>query len=232
MPFTGNTHGCLDLAIDIEPTSAFPVEHGSGSRDESGSTDPIDIRIQAYLHTDDAQALELIFEHLIPRERSWLVSRFRGVLDSSEAEDVLSTATLKAWNGRRGFNPEFSIRPWFHTIVRNESFDRLRQRAREVQIERESEIPNQEASSLLHGELDEESVPTKAREVMGSLSAADREILEEYITSGCSESWTTNLAKRRGVSSASLRVKKHRLIKRLQSALVDGADDGVAKRKK
>lgn len=51
--------------------------------------------------------------------------------DAAEAEDLLQDTLLKAYEGRRGWQPDRALRPWLFSIMHNAHASRLRSRRAE-----------------------------------------------------------------------------------------------------
>jgi RNA polymerase sigma-70 factor, ECF subfamily len=60
---------------------------------------------------------------------------FRMIGDHDEAEEVVQTALVKAFEGLRGYNPKYKFFSWLYRITVNECLTNLKQHARTVRIE-------------------------------------------------------------------------------------------------
>jgi RNA polymerase sigma-70 factor (ECF subfamily) len=64
--------------------------------------------------------------------------------DAAEAEDLLQDTLLKAYEGRRGWQPDRALRPWLFSIMHNAHASRLRgRRAEDARIAQATEFAPQ-----------------------------------------------------------------------------------------
>lgn len=75
---------------------------------------------------------QLAYTALVKRYWDRLVRYVRRMTaGSSEAEDVVQNALVKAWQNLRGFNPDRRFSPWIYRIVHNALVDHLKSRQRD-----------------------------------------------------------------------------------------------------
>lgn len=143
-------------------------------------------------------------------------------MDRDEVEDLLSTVLLRAWEGRQHFRSGRPLEPWLFTIARNLAFDHLRRRARVVAVDMLSLAAEvQPTPDSDEGQRAPESIREQlVRTLVAGLDPIDREILEASThRTDQQEHWTEELALRFDLSPGALRVRKHRLLKRLAREL-------------
>jgi RNA polymerase sigma-70 factor, ECF subfamily len=87
--------------------------------------DPADAVIEADVEKEVRAGLL----RLLPNLRRFAASLTH---DATAAEDVVQDAMLRAWRGRRGFQPGSNIEAWLFTITRNVFFSRARVHGREI----------------------------------------------------------------------------------------------------
>ena len=168
--------------------------------------------LMARLQKGDDDALEpLILRHRAPAEQY-----ARSILkDGALAEDVVQEAFARVYLYRTAYRPEFTFRTWLMVMVRRLCIDQLRRRARAaVPIDQLPDIPTASAESACLEKL-------QRLELMDELSALrepDRTLLLGFALEGRSYQ---ALAKETGLSTAQVRVRLHRLRKRLREKECD-----------
>jgi RNA polymerase sigma-70 factor, ECF subfamily len=136
--------------------------------------------------------------------------------DPHEAEEAVQEALVRAWRQRRSCRG--SPGPWLRRIARNECLRlierrRLRRTAELVPDAHEAEPVGREAVEAVPDRLD-------VRDALARLTAEERHLVTlRYVM----ELAQPDIARRLGVPEATVRVRLHRIRKRLRGELVDAA---------
>ncbi|MBM3739176.1 MAG: sigma-70 family RNA polymerase sigma factor [Acidobacteria bacterium] len=158
------------------------------------------------LHGDEESVLADILGFLELRTRRALMVRFAGTATDADLEDALSIALFRLWQSRHKFDPaKASLGTFFYLLARNALIDSLRERSR-------SEIPDRIAERRLVPPGKREELRRRLMALLPSISMTDRHIL--VTTEPDAE-----LAAKMNISEGALRVKRHRLRKRLRQQL-------------
>lgn len=166
-----------------------------------------DRQLMARLQQGDDNALEpLVLRHRAPAEQY-----ARSILrDDALAEDVVQEAFARVYLCRAAYRPEFTFRTWLMVMVRHLCIDQLRRRARApVPVDTLPEIPTASAESACLARLHR----LQLMDELSALREPDRTLLIGYALEGRSYQ---ALAQMTGLSSPQVRVRLHRLRKRLR----------------
>jgi len=166
-----------------------------------------DQELMARLQQGDTEALE----PLILRHRAHAEAYACSLLhDSALAEDMVQEAFARVYLYRAAFRPEFSFRTWLMVMVRHLCIDQLRRRAHAaIPLDTLPEIPTASAEAACMEKL----TRLQLMDELSALREPDRTLLIGYALEGCSYQ---TLAHRTGLSTAQVRVRLHRLRKRLR----------------
>lgn len=167
-----------------------------------------DRQLMARLQQGDDTALE----SLILRHRAAAEQYASSLLhDSSLAEDMAQEAFARVYLYRAAFRPEFAFRTWLMAMVRHLCIDQLRRRKRAaVPLERLPDIPTDSAEAAFLARLRR----MQLMDELAALQEPDRTLLLGY---ALEERSYQALAKETGLSVAQVRVRLHRLRKRLKA---------------
>ncbi len=162
----------------------------------------------------DASAYRKLLEELLPVVRRLVRAR---LYDASMAEDVVQNALLSIHRARHTYRPERPLGPWMRAIVRNATFDALRQQKRR----RERELPVEAIDRLVDSAS--EAATESARELSPELASAlaalpekQRQAVELIQVHGFS---VAQAALREKVSPGALKVRAHRGYRAMRARL-------------
>jgi RNA polymerase sigma-70 factor (ECF subfamily) len=173
------------------------------------------------LKQGDETALRAVIQLLGPRVAGGLKKR-HPTLHAEDIEDVLSDASLRLWVSRGQFDPaRGSLASWFFIIADNAARDLLRKEARRAE---------------LTADLDWTAVPDRAEcgagpdttlpwegtlaAILGALPKVDHLILTAYAQAGGEGPWAAGLVSDTGLSAGAIRVRCHRLKKKIRKQLL------------
>ncbi len=160
----------------------------------------------------EASATQRLDELLAIRQS--LLGFVRKRIDDPElAEDVLQSALLKAVEKAPGLRDEDKLVPWFYAILRNAITDTYRRRA--------ARPPALELEAAEKVEMEEDAVQDLCRcmaPLVGSLKPEYREVIESLDLAGDA---TESLAARLNVTTANLKVRRHRARQALRQRLTE-----------
>lgn len=159
------------------------------------------------LQQGDNDALEpLVLRHRAPAEQY-----ARSILrDDALAEDVVQEAFARVYLYRAAYRPEFSFRSWLLVMVRRLCIDQLRRRSHApVPVDTLPEIPAASAEAACMEKLRR----LQLMDELSSLTEPDRTLL---IGCALEDRSYQELARLTGLSSPQVRVRLHRLRKRLR----------------
>ncbi len=152
----------------------------------------------------DKQAVSLLWDEFTPVLYGYLLNTLK---NKQVAEDVLQSAWLKALQGLPKYRfMGYSVKSWLFTIVRNELSEYFRKNPGMVDLE---EIPQ---TSLLE-EKSQIDIEIGVEKVLKDLSPEDRELIRLRFIADLS---VIQIAKVLNISSVLVRVRLHRIIKRLK----------------
>jgi RNA polymerase sigma-70 factor, ECF subfamily len=146
-----------------------------------------------------ADPREEIITHL-PALRAFAISLCR---DTSQADDLVQDALVKAWSKFDLFQPGTNLRAWLFTILRNTYFSNRRKRAREVEdvdgimAGKLASKPDHDGHLAL-AELQEAlgKLPDEQREALILVGAMGFSVEEAAATCGCAEGTIKSRANR------------------------------------
>lgn len=159
------------------------------------------------LQQGDNDALEpLVLRHRAPAEQY-----ARSILhDDALAEDMVQEAFARVYLYRATYRPEFSFRSWLLVMVRRLCIDQLRRRSHApVPVDTLPELPAASAEAACMEKLHR----LQLLDEVSALGEPDRTLLIGFALEGLSYQ---ALAKLTGLSAALVRVRLHRLRKRLR----------------
>lgn len=206
---------------------------------EAGSADDID-RLTERLANGDETALEQILREFGPPVRGLLARKYCGVLGDGDFEDVLSIALFRVWQHRERFDPtRASLKAWFYRIATNAARDVLRygwHKARRLEVSYEaaslasvSVMEAGEAFSQTRRSAGDDSADVKKpeheevrqllREVLATLSDAQRRIVLADAASKEGKVPSQELSDELGIPPATIRVYRRRAIEKLRKEL-------------
>ncbi len=163
----------------------------------------------------DQQCLAMIRSSLGPQTQSKLKQRFGSSLSNEDIEDAISIGLERLWLNRHRFNPELSaLSTWFYIIVRNVAIDLIR--------ERRTNNANPPAEAPLAGVRLTDEQTEIVNNYLQSLSEEDRLILRVFAEKEGSDHWAKDAAELLGKSAGAVRVRKLRLIRRIEQLLEEG----------
>lgn len=166
-----------------------------------------DHELMARLAQGDAGALE----ELMRRHRPAAVEEARRLLrDDALAEDAAQEAFARVYLARGQYRATFAFRTWLMTIVRHLCVDQLRRRERDP-------VPSDELPERISPSAEEEYLALERRmrlwDRLSALSPVDADLLTGYALEGLSY---RELAASHGLSTAQVKIRLHRLRKRLR----------------
>lgn len=174
-----------------------------------------DLAVVRRLASGDAEALGALYDRFAPM----LLAVARRILGAGgEAEEVLQETFLQAWNQAERYDPaRSSVSTWLVLIARSRALDRFRSRdARGRAADAAAFQPAPETSggaeeSVLHQERRK-----RVREVLQSLPAEQREVLELAFFEGLSQ---TEIATRTGAPLGTVKTRALLGMKKVRHAL-------------
>lgn len=197
-----------------------------GSNHDKSSPHDLSTRIA----DGDADALAEVDRIFQDHVRPTIEHAFGRWLDDSEIDDVASETLFKFWRGRTLFDATKPIIPWLTVIARHAACDVLRSRRRpskssvdDLADTRSATLVDHRSDWALQNDLGEPMLP-HVREFVARLRPIDRDILRAILNFGNAEHWTEYLARSYRVSPGVLRVRKHRLVRRLKEILARHKD--------
>lgn len=166
-----------------------------------------DNELMARLACGDEEALA----ELVSRHRAWAVRQAMTVLhDENLAEDVAQEAFVRVYLLRERYRPDFAFRTYLGVLVRNLAIDQLRHNRRQSLSAAESVEAQAESAEAvyLRGEK-----RLRMWNALSALDEADRSLLVGFALEGRSYQ---ELAQRQGLSLAQVRIRLHRIRRRLR----------------
>ena len=166
-----------------------------------------DQELMARLAAGDDTALE----ELMRRHRPAALRQARSMLgDESLAQDAVQEAFVRVYLLRGSYRPEFAFTTYLAAMVRNLCLDELRRRRRQpLSME---DVPEGLAESAEAAWLARETRMALWRSLSG-LNARDQALLTGYALEGLTYQ---QLARREGLSLPQVRIRLHRIRKRLR----------------
>jgi RNA polymerase sigma-70 factor (ECF subfamily) len=139
----------------------------------------------------------------------------RVMADEHDAEDAVQEAMVRAWRRRRACRSPERPESWLRTIARNEALRVLERRASApAAIDCEDEPPELLSDSVEEGLVRRVSVD----QALAQLDEADRQLIRLRYSLDLSD---VVIAKRLGIAEATVRVRLHRVRKRLRTLIED-----------
>lgn len=161
--------------------------------------------LMARLALGDTDALT----ELVQRNRAWAETLAENILrDHAQAEDVVQEAFARVYLLRADYQPTFAFRTYLSVLVRRLCIDQLR---RDRRAEPMAELPEKLAESAENQYLRREERMT-LWSLIGELDPTDRALLIGYALDGTPY---RELARRHGMSLAQVKIRLHRIRKRL-----------------
>lgn len=171
-----------------------------------------DHELMARLAMDDPDALE----ELMRRHRPTAVQEARRMLgDAALAEDVAQEAFARVYLARRQYRESFAFRTWLTAIVRNLCVDQIRRR-------KLSPVPSEALPEGSSPSAESEYLALERRmrlwNELAALSPVDAGLLTGYALEDRSY---RELAARYGLSVPQVKIRLHRIRKRLRAKECD-----------
>lgn len=167
-----------------------------------------DQELMARLQQGDEGALEALMD----RHRAGALRQAESLLqDAAQAEDAVQEAFARVYLLRDAYRPEFAFGAWLKAMVRNLCLDQLRRRRRgPLPLETLPDTPVESAeATFLAGER-----RWRVWNELRALPEGDRALLTGYALEGLSYQ---ELARRTGLSLPQVKIRLHRIRKRLRS---------------
>jgi RNA polymerase sigma factor (sigma-70 family) len=180
------------------------------------------------LKDGDEQVLEDILRQIGPQVRAVLLKKYSGVLGEADFDDALSLGLYRVWNSRNRFDEtRSSLRVWFFRIVENAARDILRvgwHKAKALEVNGHAGILDRTVQPEPTEPPDADNRPPTVlqmalRDILGSLSEAQRTIV---MADAASRDGTANnawLAKELGLAASSIRVYRRRALEKIRNEM-------------
>ena len=137
------------------------------------------------------------------------------IADEHDAEDAAQEAIIRAWCRRRACRSPERPEPWLRTIARNEALRALERRGRlPLAIDCEDRQPQLPSEGVEDGLVRRVSVD----QALEQLDEADRQLVKLRYSLDLSD---VVIAKELGIAEATVRVRLHRVRKRLRMLIED-----------
>ena len=174
---------------------------------DGGQSMDADNQLMARLQHGDTDALEA----LITRHRLGAEQYAARILDDAAlAEDVVQEAFVRVYVHRAAYQPSFTFRTWLMVLVRRLCIDQLRRLSRApVTMDALPDVPTASAEEACLRRLEQRSL----LEALASLEAVDQALLTGFALEGLSYQ---QLAARHRMTAGQVRIRLHRLRKRLR----------------
>lgn len=172
-----------------------------------------DNELMARLALGDSDALE----ELIRRHRAWAVGQAENILrDAALAEDAAQEAFVRVYLLRQTYRPDFTFRTYLGVLVRRLAIDQLRRLSRGPMPA--EHLPEESSESAEAAYLRREKRLALWNE-LSALDDRDRALLTGFALEGRSYQ---ELARQLGISLAQVRIRLHRIRRRLRQKERDG----------
>jgi len=164
-----------------------------------------------------------LYKILVDRYSSKILSIVRGVVrDSSDAEEVAQDVFVKAFFSLKKFRGDSSFSTWLYRIAYNMSISKVRRKSKYVNI---GDMGNYAAERNISGtDGNEEDIHNKEHKfkildiIINELDPADRFLLLSFYIH---EKSIRELSEITGISESNVKVKLHRIKKRLTALVND-----------
>lgn len=162
------------------------------------------------LSSDEREEFARLYEVAMPAMRQWVSSRLAGVVDSAEREDVIMMTWVRAIQYRASFVPGDRV-IWLLAILRNTSMSYLVSRRR---LEESAHLDSVCARVRHDTEVQQSTTRRLVSKALAMLKPLERALVHSYFQEDAS-CWAAKLAEQFGIKSGTMRVKKHRVMKKL-----------------
>lgn len=166
-----------------------------------------DAEIGRRLHDGSGDALRAVYERFAGPVMAVATSILG---DPARAADAAQTTFVKAWTGRRSFDPSRPLAPWLYQIARNEAIDVLRREGRFV-----AEADGPDATSD-GPSFDSAWEAWEVRRAVDALDPLEREVVRLAWFDGLTHA---EIAERLGTAIGTIKSRSHRAHRRLAAAL-------------
>lgn len=161
-----------------------------------------------YRESGDAKTTDSLFQELSAILSAYFNAKTKNPTDS---EELTQNTLLKIHMHRLSFNKDLPLRTWIFTIAARTLTDHWRSRGRQTdRIDSEAEIERIGNPTDTLGLLETRD---QCEKLLAHLSPADRELLRVYAVDDLA---VTEIADRHGVSEGAMKVKLHRIYKKLR----------------
>ncbi len=165
------------------------------------------------LRQGDEHALTIILDRFENYVRRHLRSRFGGLLQEEDLEDVLSRALYRLWLYRERYDPEkASLAYWLYLIARSSALEVLREKR--APAAGQGSLADQPLPPRL--ETPESPELPELEEKLQQLPEQDQIILLTFARYGGADNWAADLAAEWGMPAATIRSRKRRALAQLR----------------
>ncbi|MCA9068974.1 MAG: sigma-70 family RNA polymerase sigma factor [Planctomycetaceae bacterium] len=186
------------------------------------------------LRAADEQTLSEILRLYGPVARAILRSRFQGVLNASDIDDVLSIALFRLWQARETYDSmKSSLRVWFLRIAENAARDVLKfgwyqARRKEVSTDPPHLAEYRDTRSTDQANPTKEPYPTNVldqpehsdlREILADLPEPQRRIVLADALARDRVASSAHLAEELGIPASSIPVYRKRALEKIRKEL-------------
>jgi RNA polymerase sigma factor (sigma-70 family) len=173
------------------------------------------------LKQGDESALGTVLQTLGPKVEGGLRKR-HPTLRAEDLEDVLSQASHRMWQARAQFDPgKGSLASWFFIIADNLARDLVRRETRQPALVTNLDQLPERLGKSREDDGEEPIVPGKELdEILQKLAFVDHRIISEYARAGGEGPWAAGLAEDLGLSAGAIRVRCHRLKKKIRQEML------------
>lgn len=176
--------------------------------------------IESLFAEGDLKAKVVIQEYCAERIDAWLRDRFGAALSSVDRDEILSTAIDRAWTSRHSYDAKKGeFYTWFRILSRWVALDCLR-RKKAKELEARNGIVVREDERASHSDqIDWARMRAKLRDSLERLNDFDRDLLIWYLANKDDDHWAVDAAGPFDSKPEALRLKVHRMLKRLKREL-------------
>ncbi len=170
--------------------------------------------LTASLKAGNAGALEKLIERWRVRAETYA----NGILrDPHAAQDAVQEAFARIWALRTGLDERLGFSPYLFTVVRRICVDELRRRKRRPDLP--GDLPDLPAGSA-EADFIRRWERLRRMELLAALDEADRKLLLAFALEGKP---TKQIAGETGMSDVQVRVRLHRIRRKLKKGMNDDA---------